>query len=77
MVSQVPANPLIRRKSVKKYTKKFRKPQWDLRPSVPVRRLADELSCAFLCALALLCHYDTVCHPLYELFSLINWLYVL
>jgi len=36
MVSQVPANPLVRRKVVKKVTKKFKKPQWDLRPSVPV-----------------------------------------
>ena len=36
MVSQVPANPLVRRKAVKKVTKKFKKPQWDLRPSVPV-----------------------------------------
>ena len=37
MVSVVPANPLIRRKIVKKRTNKFRKPQFDLKPSIPVR----------------------------------------
>ena len=35
MVSVVPANPLIRRKIVKKRTNKFRKPQFDLKPSIP------------------------------------------
>lgn len=37
MVSVVPANPLIRRKVVKKTTRTFKKPQHDRRHSVPVR----------------------------------------